>query len=108
MKFLPLILGWDGTGNVYWHVDASFAVHHDMKSHTGAGASLGVGAVISNSRKQSCNTTSSTTAEVYGVSDSLPFIIWINNFLKDKNQAVNEVQNLLLRYKGSMEWKVRA
>ena len=32
--FLPLVLGWDETGNIYWSVDASFAVHKDMKSHT--------------------------------------------------------------------------
>ena len=30
--FLPLILGWDGTGYVHWYVDASFATHKDMRS----------------------------------------------------------------------------
>ena len=70
--YLPLILGWDGTGNVYWHVDASFAVHKDMKSHTGGAASMGTGALATVCKKQTSNTTSSTTAEIHGVSDCLP------------------------------------
>jgi hypothetical protein len=32
---LPLILGWDESGILTWSVDASFAVHMDMRSHTG-------------------------------------------------------------------------
>ena len=32
---LPLILGSDGLGNMVWSIDASFAVHMDMKSHIG-------------------------------------------------------------------------
>jgi len=31
---LVLTLGSDGTGTMHWCVDAGFAVHHDMKSHT--------------------------------------------------------------------------
>ena len=27
---LPLILGSDGKGNIYWSVDAAFTVHNDM------------------------------------------------------------------------------
>jgi hypothetical protein len=34
--FIPLVLGWDGTGWLMWSVDASCAVHKDMRSHTGA------------------------------------------------------------------------
>jgi hypothetical protein len=43
--FIPLVLGWDGTGQLRWSVDASFAVHKDMRSHTGAVLSLGQGAL---------------------------------------------------------------
>ena len=32
---LPLILSIDKSGNIKWYVDASFAVHKDMRSHTG-------------------------------------------------------------------------
>ncbi len=35
MGGLPLILAADGTGVLSWYVDASFAVHPDLKGHTG-------------------------------------------------------------------------
>jgi len=41
-------------------VDAEFAVHKDMKSHTGAEMTMGSGAVISLSTKQKVNARSST------------------------------------------------
>ena len=81
--FLPLVLGWDGTGNIYWSVDASFAVHGDMKSHTGTVMSLGYGALIALSMKQKLNTTSSTEAKLVGVSDSMPFNMWSTYFFKE-------------------------
>jgi N-acetylglucosamine kinase-like BadF-type ATPase len=37
---------------VYCYVDASFTVHGDIKSHTGAVISLGTGAVHVSSKKQ--------------------------------------------------------
>jgi hypothetical protein len=46
---------------IKWYVDASFAVHLDLKIHTGATMSFadGEGAVQSISRKQKLNTKSS-------------------------------------------------
>ena len=88
---LPLVLGWNGTGHMFWHVDASFAVHTDMKSHTGVVGGLGLGAIASMSTKQKSNTTSSTTAEIHGVSDALPFMIWHKKFLADQAQSVNGI-----------------
>ena len=88
--YLPLVLGWDETGNTYWSVDASFAVHNDMKSHTGGVMTLGSGALIAMSTKQKLNTTSSTEAELVGVSDSLPFNIWAAYFIKAQGLGVTD------------------
>ena len=82
--FLPLTIGWDGTGNIYWYVDASFAVHNNMRSHTGAMMTFGTGAALSMSTKQKINTKSSTEAEIVGVDDSLPFNIWCLYFLREQ------------------------
>ena len=41
---------------VKWHVDASFAVHPDFKSHTGGTMTFGEGSVLSHCRKQKLNT----------------------------------------------------
>ena len=45
-KDLPLILGADGAGIVKWFVDASFAVHPNMRSHTGGALTLGRGCPV--------------------------------------------------------------
>jgi hypothetical protein len=63
------------------HVDASYGVHVDMKSHTGAAISLGGGAFHSKSSKQKIATKSSTEAELVGLSDSASMVIWVRNFL---------------------------
>jgi hypothetical protein len=50
--------------SIEWYVDASFAVHQDCRSHTGAVMTLGKGSVQSISTKQKISTRSSTEAEL--------------------------------------------
>jgi len=71
-----LILGCVDIGKMKSFVDASFAVHMDMKSHTGGGISWGLGILLSMCQKQRLNAKSSTEAEVIGVSDFLSGMIW--------------------------------
>ena len=66
---------------VEWWVDASFAVHPNMRSHTGCVTMLGAGAVYASSTKQKLNTRSSTEAELVGVYDAMPQILWTRKFL---------------------------
>ena len=40
---LPPILSIDKSGNIKWYVDALFAVHKDMRSHTGDFMTMGTG-----------------------------------------------------------------
>jgi hypothetical protein len=55
--FLTLLA--DDIGMMKMWVDASYAVHKDMKSHTGGVVLFGIGAVMSKSIKQKLNTKSS-------------------------------------------------
>jgi hypothetical protein len=55
-----LTLEADDTQTLTWYVDAAFAVHHDMRSHTGSTFSLGKGMIVSDSTKQKVNSRSST------------------------------------------------
>ena len=71
---LPLIVGCEGTGNMIWSIDASFAVHTDMKSHTGYCMSLRIGSPISGLSSQKINTRSSTESELVGVDDTIEFV----------------------------------
>jgi hypothetical protein len=89
-KDLPLILGADGIGIVKWFVDASFAVHPNMRSHTGGALTLGRGCPVVTSTKQKLNTRSSTESELVGVDDLMPSILWTRNFLKAKGYEVTE------------------
>jgi hypothetical protein len=55
-------------------VDASFAVHPNMRNHTFAVLSLGKEAVYGNSSNQKINTKNSCEAELVRVDDALPDI----------------------------------
>ena len=79
-----LKLTMDDTGVARWYVDAAYAVHPDMKSHTGAFMTMGRGAFISSSNKQKINTRSSTEAELIGVDDVISTIVWTKLFLMDQ------------------------
>ena len=89
-KDLPLILGADNTGVMEWFVDASFAVHPNMRGHTGGGLTLGRGFPIVNSTKQKLNTRSSTESELVGVDDMMPTILWARYFLKAQGYDVTD------------------
>jgi hypothetical protein len=80
----------DGSGLVQWWVDASFAVHQDMKGHTGGTMTLGKGSIYSTSVKQKLVTRSSTESEVVGVHDVLPQILWTQYFLQSQGYPTCE------------------
>ena len=71
-------------------VDASYAIHDNMRSHTGGMMSFGIGALHTKSTKQKLNTKSSTEAELVGVSEYLPYHIWLINFLEHQGYKVKE------------------
>jgi hypothetical protein len=87
---MPLILGGDNTGVLKWYVDASFAVHANMRGHTGGGLTMGRGYPIVCSTKQKLNTRSSTESELVGVDDMMPSILWARYFLKAQGYKVND------------------
>ena len=87
---LLLTLESDRTGTVKWWVDAAFAVHHKMKSHTGGMMSMGRGALYSASNKQKLNTKSSTEAELVRVDDLMPQILWIRYLLEAQGMKVSD------------------
>ena len=80
--YLPLVIGADDSGALTWNIDASFAVHPDYKSHTGACLTLGHGSVLSISTKQKVNIKSSTEAELVGVDDAITFVMWMKHFFE--------------------------
>ena len=99
MKFVhqtlqdKLILSCDDIRVINWWVDASFAVHPDYRSHTGAVMSFGRGAPISISSKQKLNSRSSTDAELIGADDVMSPMLWTKQFLEA--QGIDVQENIL-------------
>lgn len=89
-KDLVLTLEASSANIIHWWVAASFAVHPDMKSHTGACMSLGKGCTINMSSKQKLNTRSSTEAELVGVKDAMALILWVRLFLRAQGFKVTD------------------
>jgi Reverse transcriptase (RNA-dependent DNA polymerase)/Zinc knuckle len=87
---LDATLGGGDLATLRTWVDASYAVHHDMKSHTGGCASFGRGVFMTKSTKQKLNTKSSTEAELVGASDYLPNTIWATHFLEAQGRIVED------------------
>jgi hypothetical protein len=85
---LPLTLESEDLRVVKWYVDASFAVHENMRSHTGACGTFGGGAIYASSSKQKLNTRSSTEAELVAVDDTMGKILWTQYFLKAQGYDV--------------------
>jgi Reverse transcriptase (RNA-dependent DNA polymerase) len=86
---LHVTLGADSLSAITTWTDASYAVHPDMRSHTGGAISLGTGAIMCKSTKQKLNTKSSTEAEVVGASDFLPSTIWARYFLQAQGYTIS-------------------
>jgi hypothetical protein len=89
---LKLTLSADNLHCIKWYVDASFAVHPDYKSHTGANMLYGGdddGAVQSLLRKHNLNTKSSTKSELVGVNDVSIMILWTKLFLEEQGYDIN-------------------
>lgn len=85
---LPLTLEVDDSHVIKWWVDAAFAVSGDMRSHSGGTMSMGRGSICSSSMRQKLNTRSSTEAELVGVDDFMPQILWTRLFLEAQGYKV--------------------
>ena len=75
-------IGADDLKRLYTWVDAAYAVHPNMRSHTGGAMSMGTGVIHCKSSRQKLNTKSSTEAELVGASDYMPYNIWLMYFMK--------------------------
>jgi hypothetical protein len=78
----PLTLQADKINVLEWSVDASYAPHSDMRSHTGGCVTLGKGYMSATSKKQKLNTRSSTEAELVAVDDMMHKVMWSRMFLQ--------------------------
>ena len=69
---MPLILSESGSHILKWWVDASFAVHPNLRRHSGSSLSLGRGMPIVGSNKHKLNTRSSTESKIVAADAFMP------------------------------------
>ena len=82
------IIQCDDITKIFTWIDAAYAVHHNMRSHTGGTMSFGTGVIHAKSPKQKLNTKSSTEAELVGLSEYIPYNIWLFNFLNAQGYQI--------------------
>ena len=83
-------MGTAGAGILKWWIDASFAVHPNMRGHTGGGLSLGRGFPVLTSTKKKLNTKISTEAEIVVVDECIPEVCWTRYFQEAQDYNVTE------------------
>ena len=88
-------IGAKNLKDLFTFVDAAYAVHPNMRSHTGGAISMGRGILHGKSSKQKLNVKSSTEAELVGVSDYLPYNTWLTMFLE--KQGYDLKNNILFQ-----------
>ena len=84
------IIGASSLKQIFTWIDAAYAVHPDMKSQTGGCVSLGIGILHAKSSTQKINTKSSTEAELVGMSEYLPYNIWMYNFISAQGYEIQD------------------
>ena len=78
------ILGTDDLLTMETYIDASHAIHNDMRGQTGGTITFGWGILHGGSSKQKLNSKSSTETELIGMSDYVPRKLWVTYFLEEQ------------------------
>jgi len=81
-------IGASSLSEILSFVDASYAVHADMKSHTGGLMTMGHGIVHGKSSVQKINTKSACESELVAVAEYLPYILWFRYFMQAQGYMI--------------------
>ena len=76
--------------DLFTWIDAAYAVHWDMKSHTGGCMSFGVGTLSTKSGVQKINVKSSTEGELVAMSEYLPYNLWMYHFMDAQGYKLDQ------------------
>ena len=88
---IPRIIGASTLQVMYTWVDTSFAVHNDMRGHTGGVTSFDTGVVTHKSAKQKINTKSSTETDLVCASEYFSCMLWIKRFMDKQGYPMKTV-----------------
>jgi hypothetical protein len=86
-NYMGIVLEGTSLSVLAW-IDSSFAVHTNMRGHTGIVVGVGVGPIYCRSVTQKLNTTSSTECELVGFADEVPKVLWVRNFMIEQGYKI--------------------
>ena len=75
------IIGATSLTEIMTFIDSAYAVHENMRSHTGGITSFGIGAVHARSKMSNINVKSATESELVAASEYLPYNLWMRHFM---------------------------
>ena len=83
-----LTLEADNFNTFHWHMDASFAAHADMRSHSGSTFALRKSSVTSSSAKHKANARSTTRSELIAADDNIAKCTWTRKLIESQGFKV--------------------
>ena len=87
---LRMTLESQNIGSIKWWIDASYAIHPDVRSHTGGVLIIGKDLLYTKSTRQKLTTRSSIDSELVGVHGVLPQVLWTRYFLQEQGIFIKE------------------
>ena len=84
------IIGATSITEIMTFVDSSYAVHDNMRSHTGGLVSFGIGAAHTRSTTSKINVKSATESELVAASEYLPYTIWFRHFMEEQGYKIKD------------------
>ena len=84
------MIGATSLSEILTFIDSAYAVHANLRSHTGGLSSFGIGAVHARSKTSKINVKSSTESELVSTSEYLPHNIWLRNFMTEQGYEIKD------------------
>ena len=84
------VIGATSLSEILTFIDSAYAVHANMRSHTGGLSSFGIGAVHARSKSSKINVKSSTESELVSTSEYLPHTLWLRHFMIGQGYEIKE------------------
>ena len=86
------VIGADNIYEVLTYVEASYAMHNNMRGHNGGCMTFGWGLIHEKLYKQKLNTKGSTESEVVRASGFVQFSIWLAIYMEHQDYNVKRKQ----------------
>mgnify|MGYP000939170828 CR=1 FL=1 len=82
------IIGATSLTEIMTYIDSAYAVHENMRSHTGGLVSFGIGAAHARSTTSKLNVKSATESELVSASEYLPYTLWFRHFMEAQGYKI--------------------